>query len=119
MEGSRLSSDEGRLPTELWLKAHLRRCYAAGIPATVIRRGDPMGGMVLLKINRIEAGCRLLNQTRGLDGQLAWLPALGGKLVPEAEADAYIGRATARDGDLWVVEVETRSGEHPFEGRVL
>jgi hypothetical protein len=107
------------LPTELWLKAHLRRCFAAGIPATVVRRGDPTGGMVLLKINQLEQGCRLLNQTRDLDGELAWLPALAGALVPEAEADAYIARTVRRDPDLWVVEVESRSGEHPFEGTVL
>ena len=85
----------------------------------MIRRGDPMGGMVLLKINQLESGCRLLSQTRGPDGKMAWLPALAGKLVPEGEADAYIGRATARDGDLWVIEVESREGEHPFEGRIL
>jgi hypothetical protein len=39
--------------------------------------------------------------------------------VPETDADDYITRQTARDPDLWVVEVETRAGEHGFEGREL
>jgi hypothetical protein len=39
--------------------------------------------------------------------------------MEEEEADAYIERAVKRDPDLWVIEIETRSGEHPFEGRVL
>jgi len=75
--------------------------------------------MVLLKINQLEQGCRLLNQTRDLDGRLAWLPALAGAFVQETEADAYIARTVARDPDLWVVEIETRNGQHPFDGTIL
>ncbi|HEX6102971.1 MAG TPA: DUF1491 family protein [Alphaproteobacteria bacterium] len=112
-------STDDRLPTEIWVKAHLRRCYAEGLPATILRRGDPTGGMVLLKINRLELGCAVLTQTRDLAGRPAWLAAQAGALLPEADADAYIERAVKRDPDLWVVEVESRSGEHPFEGRVL
>lgn len=112
-------STDDRLPTEIWVKAHLRRCYAEGRPATILRRGDPTGGMVLLKINRLELGCAVLTQTRDLAGRPAWLAAQAGALLPEADADAYIERAVKRDPDLWVVEVESRSGEHPFEGRVL
>jgi hypothetical protein len=110
---------EDRLPTEVWVKAHLRRCYSAGLPTTVVRRGDPMGGMVMLKVNRLEQGCAMLTQTRDGSGRMAWLAAKAGALMPEAEADAYIERAVKRDPDLWVIEIETRSGEHPFEGKVL
>lgn len=108
-----------RMPTDLWVKAHLRRCHAEGIPATVAHRGERMGGMVLLKLNRLEAGCRVLNQTRDLEGRTAWLPALDGRLVAEPEANAYIERALKRDPDLWVIEIEDRDGRHPFEGKEL
>ena len=111
--------EDVRIPTELWVKAHLRRLSAQGVPAVVARRGDRHGGMVILKVNRLDKGCRVLVQTRDLDGVLAWMPALGGELVPESEADEYIGRQTSRDPDLWVVEVEARDGEHGFEGREL
>ena len=111
--------EDTRIPTELWVKAHLRRLSSQATPAVIVRRGDPYGGMVILKVNRLEHGCRVLTQTRDLDGMLSWMPALKGELVPEAEADDYITRQTARDPDLWVVEVEARDGEHGFEGREL
>lgn len=89
------------------------------MPAAVLRRGDPVGGMVLLKLSRFGQGCALLTQTRDADGRPAWIAAMAGALVSEAEADAYIARAVTRDPDLWVVEIESRDGKHPFEGRML
>lgn len=111
--------EDGRIPTGLWVKAHLSRLSAQAVPAYIGRRGDPHGGMVILKVNRLDLGCRVLTQSRDLDGVLSWMPALKGELVPEREADDYISRQTARDPDLWVVEVEARDGEHGFEGREL
>lgn len=110
---------DDRLPTDLWVMAQVRRCNAEAVPAVVVRRGEAKGGTLLLKLNQLEDGCRVLTQARDLDGRLAWLAAFKGELVPEAEADAYIGRAVARDPDLWVVEIEHRDGWHPFEGKVL
>ncbi|NIA67148.1 DUF1491 family protein [Pelagibius litoralis] len=110
---------DGRLPSELWIKAHIKRCIVDGIPATVVHRGEKNSGTLILKINQLEAGCKVLSQARNLDGDLAWMPALGGGLVEESAADAYIDRAVTRDPDVWVVEIEDREGRHPFEGKVL
>jgi hypothetical protein len=110
---------DGRLPTEMWVKAHLRRLSIEGIGAVVVRRGEAMGGSVLLKLNQRDLGCRVLTQARAPDGALGWLAAFEGKAVGETAADAYLARATGRDPDLWVVEIDDRAGRHPFEGRVL
>ena len=110
---------DDRLPTELWVMTHIRRCIADAIPATVVRKGEAMGGTLLLKINQLEAGCRVLSQMRDLDGRLGWLAAFDGALVAETEADGYIARAVERDPDVWVVEIEERNGRHPFEGKVF
>jgi hypothetical protein len=110
---------EERLPTELWVQAHLRRCSVDATPAALLRRGESERGTVLLKLNQIEAGCRILTQARDLEGRLGWLAALGGKLVPETEADAYIARAVERDPDLWVIEIEDRNGRNPFDGKLI
>ncbi|HZH28562.1 MAG TPA: DUF1491 family protein [Azospirillaceae bacterium] len=119
MAGIWVMDEDGRLPTDLWVRLHVRRCLVDGIPAVIARKGAPSGGTVLLKVNQLEKGVRVLSQVRDLDGKLAWMAALGGGLVPEADADAYIARAVQRDPDIWVVEVEDRQGRHPFEGKVI
>ena len=108
-----------RLKAEFWIMAHVRRCNADGVPATVVRRGDSRGGTLVLKINQFDRGCRVLSQALDMDGTLGWLAAFSGGLVPETEADDYIVRATGRDPDLWVVEIESPDGWHPFEGKEL
>ena len=110
---------DDRIPTDLWVRAHIRRCSALGVPVVVAHRGAKFGGTLLLKLNLLEQGCRVLSQARDLDGNLGWLPALDGALVAESEADAYIDRAIQRDPDLWVVEIEHRDGWHPFDGKLL
>ncbi|KZD10580.1 hypothetical protein AUP43_18330 [Oceanibaculum pacificum] len=111
--------DEPRLATGIWVKAHIRQCITQNIPAYVLRKGAEAGATVILRINRLEQGCQVLSQARDMDGNLGWLAAFDGALVDDAQADAYIERAVQRDPDLWVVEVETRTGEHPFPGKVF
>ncbi len=110
---------DGRLPTELWVMAHVRRCNADAVPVYILRRGDRHGGALMLKLNQLDAGCRVLSQARDMDGRRAWIGAFDGALVPESEAESYIARAVDRDPDIWVVEIEHPEGWHPFEGKLL
>ena len=114
-----ISMVEGRLPTDLWVKAHVKRCSVEGVPVIVARRGDPHSGIVILKLNQLDQGCRVMSQMRDLDGKLGWMGALEGALVSEAEADAYITRQAERDPDLWVIEIEDRLGRHWVDGAVF
>src|SRR5258708_24827313 len=110
---------DGRLPTEMWVKAHLRRLSIDGIGAVVVRRGEAMGGSVLLKLNQRDLGCRVLTQARAPHGALGWLAAFESKAVGETEADAYIARAPGRDPELCVAGIDDRAGRPPFAGRGL
>ncbi len=107
---------EPRIKTEHWVHAHLRRCAIEAVPAFVIRHGDNERGMVLLKINTLGSGCKVLIQARDIEGKLGWLAALNGDLVAEADADSYIERQVRNDPDLWVVEIEDREGRRWFDG---
>jgi hypothetical protein len=108
-----------RLPTALWVQAHTARCSAAGIPMVVVRRGDPDRGVVVAKLYRPGQGVRVVTQTRDLDGEFVWSPALEGEIVPDSDADDFIARQIAYDPDLWVIEVEIREQEDWFCGVVV
>ena len=94
------------LTTGLWVSAQVRICDRAFIPATVVRRGDPDAGTVLLKINRFAAGVTVYTQASTMSDEPAWSRGTGPNPVPEADADAYIARAVKRDPDLWVIEID-------------
>lgn len=110
---------DARLPTDMWVRAHVRRLSAQGIPIAVLHRGDPVAGLVVVRVNTLGDGTLVLSQTRDPDGNIAWLAANAGKRVADADADTYVERAVKRDPDLWVVEVEDRAGANPFEGKIL
>ena len=107
------------LTTGLWVSAQVRICDRAFIPATIVRRGDPDVGTVLVKVNRFEEGVTVYAQASTLDGEPAWSRGSGPKPVTEAEADAYIARQVERDPDVWVIEIEDRKGVYKLDGKLV
>jgi len=103
---------QARVKAELWIKAHIRKCNAQAIPATVVRRGDDQAGALIIKVNQLGAGFAVLVPINTLAGGRKWRWALGENLVPEAEADAYIEKQLKMDPDIWVLEIEDREGRH-------
>jgi GMP synthase (glutamine-hydrolysing) len=112
-------TSEPRLMTEIWVQACIRRANAQGIPVTVVYKGDPARGSVLVKLMKFEMGCIVLAETRDDAGGRAWMRGTGPAPVEEATADAYIARNRKYDPDLWVIEIEDREGRLPFDETVL
>jgi hypothetical protein len=84
----------------------------------LLRRGDTERGTILVRLIGRE-GTRILIQVRDLEGKLAWMGVKDGAVLNNEDADSYVTRAVDRDSDLWVIEVETRNGENPFENEVV
>lgn len=103
---------EPRLKAELWVQAYVRRCAAAGAAAFVVCRGDPDSGVVLIKQNPLNGLATVFSLARRGDGAPVWMRGTGPDPVEETQADAYIERQRRFDPDLWVVEVEDRTGAH-------
>lgn len=114
-----MSLSDDRLPTSLWLDAHIAKCQQEGLFVTIINKGAPYSGTVLLKLNGQGNGFRILTQIRDIEGNLGWMHALGKEDVEETVIDAYIRRSLERDPDIWVVEIEDRNLENPFEGKII
>lgn len=99
-----------QLSSDIWVYALIRRATLAGAFATVIRRGDARGGAVLVKtVNRRSGEARLWSQAVARDAEPLWMQPVAA--TDEAALDAYIDRASGRDPDLWVVEVEDIDGK--------
>ncbi|NQV21313.1 MAG: DUF1491 family protein [Rhodospirillales bacterium] len=104
-----------KLKTGLWVKARIRQCDVDGIPAMVLRRGDPDAGAILVKLNRLNTGCRVFTQFRNMEGETTWVSATGDAPVDDKAADAYIARQASRDRDIWVLEIEDHRGDFTLE----
>lgn len=108
-----------RLPTELFISANIRKCGTANIPVYVLHKGDPQSGTILLKVLDRDFKCHMFGQMRDMDGVLKWFHHREGVPVDETSADQQIKSAITRDPDIWVIEVETRDGENPFDGEII
>jgi hypothetical protein len=101
---------EARVQTRLWVQATLRRLDGQGLPCALLRRGDPDAGAVLVRLDRRAEGVVVLALARQPDGRLGWTRATGPDPVAPDAADAYVARQTARDPDLWVIEIDDPKG---------
>jgi hypothetical protein len=103
---------EPRVKTAIWTAALIRRAEVNGASAFVTKKGDPESGAVLVKVSLLNGTARVWSAAYGDEGQRRWVRATGAAVVPDADAEAYIARARARDSDLWVIEVEDREGRN-------
>jgi hypothetical protein len=112
-----MREQDDRLPTALWVDAHLHQLTLTGISFYIVQKGAHAAGTVLLKISNMGGECLLLQQQRDLDGNMGWMKVFDkAETAPESEADAYMRRAIERDPDLWVIEIEDKEMNNPFEG---
>lgn len=109
-----------RLKSEIWVKAYVRRMSAGGHPSYVIRHGDDDAGAIYIRINRLDGTSALFGPApSGLSGtetDRRWVMHFKGELRPDSEVDVYLEREHRTDPDLWLVEVESRDGQHGLEG---
>lgn len=108
---------QARLKAEIWVRAQLRLCDQAFLPAVIRRKGDPDAGAVLIKIDRLDGTCIVLSQIRANNGELAWMRATGDDPASDADGEDYIARQLKYDPDIWVVEIEDPQGRYEIDGK--
>ena len=99
-----------RLTSALLVNALVRRVNAAGGHATVLAKGDPGAGAIL--IVAVERGVDPRLWERGYDS--AGRPALVATGPDDGDAAAvadYWRRRRARDRDLWVIELDVAAAK--------
>jgi hypothetical protein len=107
-----------RLKSGIWVAAYLRRCQIEGAAAVLRRRGAEDAGAIFIKVSRLNGLADLYGPApqsafdEARPSERAFSPALGGEARGEADVEAYLAKQIRFDPDLWIVEVEDRSGRH-------
>ena len=109
---------DAKVKAHIWVSMAIRLSDMAGLPAAVLRKGDPDAGGILCVL-RARAGQVVLAQARDAEGRAAWMRGTGAAPVTEEVASAYVDRQVKRDPDLWVVEFEAPDLLPPFEARLI
>ena len=104
-----------RLKTHIRVGALLRRAEIAGVPAQIVRKGDPDAGALFVKVflGRIDgaASARLYAQGFDDEGSPCWREPFS-NVAAEADVDAFLEKERRFDRDLWIVEIEDRLGRN-------
>lgn len=103
---------EPRLAASVRIEALKRLTAAAGGFATIIARGDPVSGAILIARSVRGQDEALFEMFSGLDGKARWNEVWTEGSAPPARHGSmadYIDRRRARDADLWIIELDVAS----------
>jgi len=107
-----------RLKAAIWVAAYIRRCQAEGAFAAVRHRGAEEAGAIFVKLNRLDGTAELFGpapQSVFEDARPAdrrFNRCLTEQPAPEAKIEERLARELRFDPDVWIIEVEDRSGRH-------
>lgn len=87
----------------------MARAMSEGAFAVVAKKGDRDSGTVLLTVRGRGGLVKLYQAATAMDGTRVWHES---GAQPERDIDALIAKQSARDMDLWVVEIDDREGRH-------
>jgi hypothetical protein len=101
----------GRLPPRLEVPALIRRAETQGGFATVLRKGDPEGGALLLLVSSRGRHIACLERVLGVSGVYKWHALGPGDSADSAEVAAFLAKRRQFDPDLWLVELDIAEPE--------
>lgn len=103
-----------RVKTALWVGAYTRRCFAEGATAAVMRKGAEEAGAIFVVVDRLDGTADLYAPAPQSEFDSARPVDRVFQRVLEAVPPAAIRERTDRelrfDPDVWIVEIEDRSG---------
>ncbi len=102
---------EPRLASHIQVSALKRLAEAGGDFATVLRKGDATSGAILL-IGQIRGRNPVLfERFPSFEGEAGWVSVTAQIDENDAEVGSYWQKRSARDPDLWVLELDVASTE--------
>jgi hypothetical protein len=109
-----------RINSGIWVKAYLRRCQSGGASAFVMRRGDDVRGAIYIKVSRLDGTAALYGPApsgfgageSSASGERQWIRNHKEECKGDRDLDDELARHVEFDGDIWIIEIEERTGRH-------
>ena len=102
---------ERRLPAALEAGGLIRRAEASGDFATIVRKGDPDRGALLLVVRSRGRHVACLERTLTLDGGYRWQSVGPADSASSSEIRDFLAKRTRFDPDLWAIELDIAQAE--------
>lgn len=102
-----------RVTSDFFVSALIRRCFAEGAMAAVLRHGSPEAGAIFVTVDRLDGTVDLYGpapQTAFDDQPTDRQFILMMERAETAEVDRKLARERDFDPDLWVLAIEDREG---------
>jgi hypothetical protein len=100
-----------RLPTHVEVASILRRAAAEGDFATVMKRGDPDRGTVLLIVTSRGRHVACLERRLAADGFYRWQATGPGESAGSDEIRDFLRKQARFDEDSWAIELDIADPE--------
>ena len=98
-----------RITSEFWVSAYKKVLEAQAIPLFIIKKGNAAAGAIIVRISDLQGRSKIFGQSFDMEGDRRWVELAAGK---DTEMETVILRQKKVDSDLWILEVETRHGNH-------
>lgn len=100
-----------RLPAKLEAASIVRRAEAEGNFATILRKGDPERGALLLVIGSRGRHVACLERVLSAKGSYEWRVAGPKESASSAELADFLSARARFDDDLWAIELDIAEPE--------
>jgi hypothetical protein len=100
-----------RLAAHVQVSALIRRVQAQGGFATVIAKGEPDAGTLLIILTDRGGLSSAYERMPQADGTRGWSLSRKQDIADPAVFTAYLARRKTQDPDLWIIELDIRDGE--------
>jgi hypothetical protein len=98
-----------RIKTDIWVGALRRRVESAGGFATVIAKGEPDSGAVLLLLRESSGTQTALSRVNMGEGKVSWQPIFENREERDPAVQEALEKRRKFDPDLWIVELDVEN----------
>lgn len=100
-----------RLPARIEVSALLRQVQAEGGFGTILARGDPDAGTLMVVLCERGADYRAFERMPRADGERIWQCTRKNNADLPEEFPDWLKKRQRQDDDLWIVELDIARGE--------